>query len=375
MCGLFGCMTKKGFKLTKRQNEVRINTVKALGIAMEDRGNEATGLAIIKNEKTRVIKKAMEASDFLRKKNVNDALASKPEIVMGHTRLATSGLVTDKNSHPFLKGNIVGAHNGHVSNHLEIDGKAQVDSEVIFSLLNKNKNDYVKTLKRLSGNFAITWLNTKQPNDVYFVTHINPLATMLVPEIKTLFWASTEEALVTIIPAAFGLEKRTVWSLEDDYVYKINSKLHLSRKEVEFKSMVTNYQHVKNCQCVTCANDSGFDNNWEDEQYLHHNRGGYNPPPPDEVNEGSFKDGEDEPEEEEEETPSAMQLVIEGESCAYCQQAIIVKKGFWWSNKDSYTVCGKCYFVHKLRGSALLVFINYKKYLDLKVFKLPAALK
>ncbi|MCA1558695.1 MAG: class II glutamine amidotransferase, partial [Acidobacteria bacterium] len=41
--------------------------------------------------------------------------------VLGHTRKATTGEVTRRNAHPFSIGGIIGAHNGIVDNHRELN--------------------------------------------------------------------------------------------------------------------------------------------------------------------------------------------------------------------------------------------------------------
>ena len=71
---------------------------------------------------------------------------SRTLYMIGHSRAATSGTASDnKNNHPFISGNIVGAHNGVIVNDNELARleslklKGQCDSEVIFALVDKNR--------------------------------------------------------------------------------------------------------------------------------------------------------------------------------------------------------------------------------------------
>lgn len=80
-------------------------------------------------------------------KKVHDTFStSRTSYLIGHSRAATNGTASNnKNNHPFVSGSIVGVHNGIISNDrqlasaekLKLDG--QCDSEVIFSIINKNR--------------------------------------------------------------------------------------------------------------------------------------------------------------------------------------------------------------------------------------------
>lgn len=310
MCGLYGYITKTGRNdsLTLDEQELRNRLLTSLAVAMQSRGEDSTGLAIVKRGEAKIVKKATTALEFVRSSSVKKALLGSPNIVIGHTRLATSGAVCDKNAHPFQKGSIIGAHNGVVSNHLEIDGKVQVDSEVIFSLLHKDKNDFEKTFKKLSGMFAITWMDTRDPNSVYLVRQDQPLAIVSVRELSSVFWASSMIALAATLQATLGLQHKDIWVPKENTVYKINgNSLQIERFKVKFKED----RYVFNQYCYQGTN-------YRDRDCL-------------------FDDATDYSEDE------AMWDTVENGCCDSCSGQIQGEKGFYWDCTLYKALCLSCF--------------------------------
>ncbi len=244
MCGLAGCITKKGIELTPKQKEVRNKIVRGLLIAMQERGHHSTGIAGVLPTKTDIVKQDIEAQAFVDTPAFSQLLKKNPPIILGHTRWASSGAITQRNAHPFDYGNIIGCHNGHVSNSKEIFKEhevtdAEVDSEAIFYLLNEYKNDYKKALPELHGMFAITWIDLRYPNKVFLVRDGNPLFVIRVPELQTYFWASTEPALKAIVGTFFSLEEKNIWSPKPEEVYEFNTNFQIKKTAISFKTYVS----------------------------------------------------------------------------------------------------------------------------------------
>ena len=248
MCGLYGCISSLGRDslLTETQRKKKKAILEGLMVANEQRGQDSTGIACVDYDgKTMLTKEASTASAFVATKACQSELRKNPQLVIGHTRLATTGVVNAVNAHPFVDGNIVGSHNGVVSNYLELDNKVNVDSEIIFKLLNKNDNDFVKTFKRLSGSFAISWLDLKEPSSVYLVRNDNPLNVAVVPALKTVFWSSVDYSLQTLISAVMGSKSPySVFELKPDRVYKINKKLQITKTDITFKESFSSYYQI-----------------------------------------------------------------------------------------------------------------------------------
>ncbi|MEK6878655.1 MAG: class II glutamine amidotransferase, partial [Nanoarchaeota archaeon] len=163
MCGITGYSTLKGAKLGAVARQKRANIAKGLLIANESRGIDSTGV-FLQNGKYHVLSKnTCHATKFVREKDVIKLFEKDSYLMLGHTRQATTGIVSKQNAHPFIKGNIVGVHNGIISNDDDVAKenkfKFNVDSEVIFQLLSKNKNNFVKTFKEIKGSASLAWIN------------------------------------------------------------------------------------------------------------------------------------------------------------------------------------------------------------------------
>lgn len=228
-----------------------------LALSMEDRGNQSTGMATVKNNVLELTKKAISSSEFIELPEFRDRVLNTP-ILIGHTRLATQGAVTDENAHPFLKGKIVGAHNGIVNNWRELNKDVQVDSEVIFEKLNEHGNDYKKAFAELSGSFALSWLNLEQPHNFFLVRHTNPLYFFVSPRIKTLFWCSEMLPLKIVQSAILG-DAQTIYEPVLDTVMNFNGGLKYVTDDIEFKP----YSYPKS---VTTYDAEEWNDKWSKKQ-------------------------------------------------------------------------------------------------------------
>lgn len=146
MCGLAGIVIGKKYsnKELKRVKELFTQIL----IAHEERGKEATGVAAISPHSGYIMAKSpIPASEFVRSKKYENFLkkvTKKATILLGHTRKPTKGTHWNpKNNHPIVYGKTLGVHNGTIKNDdflFQYEGlkrNAEVDSEVIFSLLNQ----------------------------------------------------------------------------------------------------------------------------------------------------------------------------------------------------------------------------------------------
>jgi glucosamine 6-phosphate synthetase-like amidotransferase/phosphosugar isomerase protein len=184
------------------------------------RGEESTGLAEIDGVSVTLIKKAEPADKFVKR------IKSIHHITIGHTRYATTGAITAKNAHPFNSGDITGAHNGIVSNHLTIDAKVEVDSEVIFKLI--DQVGFEKAFKKLSGSFAIVWHDTKLPDSINLVRSGNPL--YLAKSELGYIWSSEKHDLLSHL---VGLKYKLI-PINENIVYTIGAG-GIDKTAVKFK--------------------------------------------------------------------------------------------------------------------------------------------
>lgn len=233
MCGLYGSITSK--KLTEDQYKVRNRILDSLAIVNESRGDQSTGIASITGTEYEIFKNTKKASDFIELKKYKNLMGKNADIIIGHTRLATTGHISKKNAHPFVKGNIIGSHNGIITNHAELDKTAMVDSEAIFTVLNRKNNNFKKALPKIEGSFALSWYNLNEPGMVYLALHDNPIAIVNIPELNTIFWSSEYLGLLSIINAS-GVKLDGITDLMDNTVYAISKDLNIIDTKIKMPS-------------------------------------------------------------------------------------------------------------------------------------------
>ncbi|NBI07763.1 glutamine--fructose-6-phosphate transaminase (isomerizing) [Senegalia massiliensis] len=155
---------------------------------LEYRGYDSAGVAILNNNNLGLRKykgRLQILKDNLEKQPV------KGNTGIGHTRWATHGEPSDKNSHPHANtsGNIAVVHNGIIENYMEIKEKLKVngyncvsetDTEVIAHLIDMYyENDLVeavqKAVKELEGAYALGVINKENPDKLIAVRKDSPL--------------------------------------------------------------------------------------------------------------------------------------------------------------------------------------------------------
>lgn len=120
------------------------------------------------------------------------------DIIMGHTRWATIGEVSSKNSHPFEFNNIVAAHNGTLRE-WKYHSKRKTDSELMFEDVDKgNLKDTLSALDQQSA-FAVTVFDKKTCKLTFSRNHHRTLSFALLDDRDVLFWHSEMGALKYIL--------------------------------------------------------------------------------------------------------------------------------------------------------------------------------
>lgn len=246
MCGITGYITNADTRLSAASQETRRRLLDALLVANQDRGSQSTGIALIDAAgNSRIIKDVTPAQSFINSRKYRHEIKQPHYIAIGHTRLATVGKVTQDNAHPFHIGEIVGAHNGQVSNYLEVSKKLDVDSQAIFTLLNKHKNRYKKALKKLSGQFAVSWTYLlDEPPALYLVRDGNPLSIAYIHPLRTWFYSSELSPLISILTTYQS--KFYSATLNSETAYRIKWDLKITKKKISFKQEKYTYPYTYN---------------------------------------------------------------------------------------------------------------------------------
>jgi len=140
-------------------------------IALQHRGQESAGIAVLKGDKMQYYKEMGLVQEVFN----NDILNRLPaDIGIGHVRYSTTGESYVSNAQPLVVkykgGSIALAHNGNLVNageireRLEDEGsifQTSIDSEVIANLIARNyhlgmKEAVVESVKEIKGSFALT---------------------------------------------------------------------------------------------------------------------------------------------------------------------------------------------------------------------------
>lgn len=355
MCGIYGCITRKDAKLSTQEQDKRNAVLRGLSVAMQKRGKDSTGIAGITDDKVSIYKKAISATEFVDTRGFNAVLKKNHDIVIGHTRFATIGDINDKNSHPFKFGNIVGVHNGHVSNYYNINTDIEVDSEAIFYLLEKYNNDYKQAFEELYGDFAIAWFDTNRPNRLFLVSEDNPISLIYIHEIKTYFFASEQFPLEAIIGTHFNMTKHKSWTPEKSKVYTIDTKMQVKKEAVKFKT----YSSYYDSDYYHRSRHNEEHPNYQEPYIENHNTyesryGVSNPYKPEDDGITTLEKIEDLTYQD---SCTIVKLAKE-EGCKYCNTKpdIFLDEGFYFYSfaTTQYIVCNDCVLAGQMKSSYLI---------------------
>ena len=175
MCGIIG------FTGNEPAKDIIIGGLERL----EYRGYDSAGLALLSNDQIQVRKRTGKVEEL---RKLCEAEKMPATCGIDHTRWATHGGVTDVNAHPHRVGKVVLIHNGIIENYRQIVTEygladqlvSETDSEVVAALLNKfYEGDPVKAIKKtvkvLSGAFALCIMFQDIPDTIYAIRNVSPM--------------------------------------------------------------------------------------------------------------------------------------------------------------------------------------------------------
>lgn len=216
MCSIFGIGFYKDHKFKDEASLTGV--VSRLFREAEVAGKEASGLSIMRERSVHVLRRPVSGSKLVATseylgfmdsslKNMcgNNRLMS----IIGHCRYPTQGAASNNlNNHPQVTGHIIGIHNGTITNNHDlfksfekvIDRKSEVDTEIIFQLINHfNQSPTSKTIDAikkatpyLGGSYACGMQNTNHPYNLYLFRHSNPIKILHYSELGIVVFATRE---------------------------------------------------------------------------------------------------------------------------------------------------------------------------------------
>lgn len=153
------------------------NVFKQMLIVDQLRGAHSTGMFSAGRHVDNVkIAKALGTPEALMDtKSFDQAMQGIHRALVGHNRYATQGAVTKHNAHPFEFDNVVGVHNGSLTNYTALEGYGQfpVDSQVLYNHL--DKHGIRSVVEKSSGPMALVWWNKKENSMNIFRNKDRPL--------------------------------------------------------------------------------------------------------------------------------------------------------------------------------------------------------
>lgn len=215
MCGLYGWHLKNRQSLHVTQRAV---LAAVLSLSNDKRGGDSWGFFDGKQRVRGVGEAADSGLAFL---------MAQGTTLLAHTRKATTGSVSKDNSHPYKFGPIVGAHNGMVYNHAEMNKKHgrdfPVDSMHLFAHLADDKD-----FSEFEGYGTVVWYDQRKPGRIYLCRLSGGQLSVWglgkdTNDVRGVVWSSDEDHAKEALTVA-GVDKYFKYEVKEGQVYFIDGK-------------------------------------------------------------------------------------------------------------------------------------------------------
>lgn len=278
MCGIFGMMLKPDCSVSPAQRGV---LTYILSEANDERGGDSWGFAAINEDNKVMVRHGMEELA----PNANQMF--NYDRFMAHTRWATKGKKNTANAHPFLIGRIIGAHNGVLWNHDELNKKygrqCAVDSMHLMHHL-----DAGFEFDDIDGYGVIEWFEDNDTSCIYLcqLSDSGELAVYGIgpdhEHCEGVVWSSDEKHLQHALEMA-GVEVSFKYEVYPEQVYyaKPEGLFYIKRRKLQLSedSQYGNWKGavVTNYSSSTVARPGGWvnrpnnltDEEWEEWKFAH----------------------------------------------------------------------------------------------------------
>ena len=245
MCGLAGVILGRK---RRRRDELRVigGVFTELLLLNQMRGTDAAGVAVIRKDSTfKLFKRPGPAAGLVADKLYWQILDidNKVTVLLGHTRQKTRGSELNLlNDHPLRCNAVLGTHNGwlanadHLVKSLRLPRVAEVDSEVLFRLVDRSENDreFKSLLARCRGRISAAFVRLAEPDRLRLLKGDMPLHAAHVPRLRGVFYASEAWMLRSV------LEREPHRMLEFDpftlSTFDVGNVLDFTQQDVTFLS-------------------------------------------------------------------------------------------------------------------------------------------
>ncbi|MBN8429587.1 glutamine--fructose-6-phosphate transaminase (isomerizing) [Microbulbifer salipaludis] len=209
MCGIVGALAQRNV------TEILLEGLRRL----EYRGYDSAGVCLVNGDgKLQLRKTQGKVADL---ESVLDDSPTAGQLGIAHTRWATHGVPSDKNSHPHASGNFALVHNGIIENYQELrdeliakgyEFQSETDTEVVVHLIHdlaKDNRDLLQAVsaatKKLHGAYALGVVCSTEPERLVCARLGSPL--VIGVGIEENFIASDPMALQQVTDRFIFLEE------------------------------------------------------------------------------------------------------------------------------------------------------------------------
>ncbi len=173
MCGIVGYIGNEN---------VKDNLLEGLK-KLEYRGYDSAGICLADEFSTKVYKSIGKVNNLKEKLIDVDSYAL---LGIAHTRWATHGAVSERNSHPHSCKDVTLVHNGIIENYKSLGEnfslKSETDSEVIAAVISEengtNLERIQKAMQKLEGSFALAIIFSNDKENIYVAKRSSPLVIL-----------------------------------------------------------------------------------------------------------------------------------------------------------------------------------------------------
>ena len=207
MCGIFGIITSKESQYEQRFLK---KSFKKLAYLSESRGKDSSGICVLDSSENKInllrgpipVKDMLKQKFFEKKLDLAFKQDNLSKYAFGHSRLVTNGSqLNNSNNQPVYNDEVIGVHNGIVSNVQQLAGKNvdsfnELDTKVLLSIIRSeinNKNNVIngvsEAIKKVEGTVATALVFT-DINEFVLATNNGSLYTLINNKKDILFFAS-----------------------------------------------------------------------------------------------------------------------------------------------------------------------------------------
>jgi len=208
MCGIFGIITSKESKY--KQHFLK-KSFKKLAYLSESRGKDSSGICVLDSSENKInlLRGPIPVKDMLKQKFFEKKLDlafknnNLSKYAFGHSRLVTNGSqLNNNNNQPVYNDEIIGVHNGIISNVEQLvddknmDSFNELDTKALLSIIRNeinNKNNVIngvsEAIKQVEGTVATALVFT-DINEFVLATNNGSLYTLINSKKDILFFAS-----------------------------------------------------------------------------------------------------------------------------------------------------------------------------------------